>query len=79
MAAKVQRPKGRKTALSLLNAAIEAVNVAKDAANATPAQVAFSAAVVLLTMIRVSSLLFRDEMFWADTEPGFDAEPTGVR
>ena len=63
MATKVPRPKGRKNALSLLNAAIEAVNVAKDAASGTPAQVAFSAAVVLLTMIKVTFLLFRDEVF----------------
>ena len=63
MATKSQKPKGRKNALSLLNAAIEAVNVAKDAASGTPAQVAFSAATVLLTMIRVSFPLFRNEIF----------------
>ena len=62
MATKSQKPKGQKTALSLLNAAIEAVNVAKGAVSGTPAQVAFSAAVVLLTMIKVPFLLFRDEM-----------------
>ena len=78
MTTKAQQPKGRKNALSLLNAAIEAVNVAKNAASGTPAQVAFSAAIVLLTMIKVSFLLFRNEMFWVDTEPGFDAERTGV-
>ena len=66
MATKSQKPKGRENALSLLNAAIEVVTVAKDAANATPAQVAFSAAAVLLTMIRVSFLLFRDEIFTVD-------------
>ena len=54
MATKPQKSKGRGNALSLLNAAIEVVNVAKDAVSGTPAQVAFSAAVVLLTMIRVS-------------------------
>ena len=59
MATKSQKPKERKTALSLLNAAIEVITVAKDAANATPAQAAFSAAAVLLTMIRVSFLLLR--------------------
>ena len=67
MATKSQKPKGRENALSLLNAAIEVVTVAKDAANATPAQVAFSAAAVLLTMIRVSSLLFHDEILMFDT------------
>ena len=57
MATKAQQPKGRNNALLLLNAAIEAVNVAKDATNGTPAQVAFNAAIVLLTMIRVSKFL----------------------
>lgn len=56
MATKSQKPKGRENALSLLNAAIAAITFAKDAANAAPAHVAFSAAVVLLTMIKVSSL-----------------------
>ena len=67
MATKSQKPKGRENALSLLNTAIEVVTVAKDAANATPAQVAFSAAAVLLTMIRVSFLPFCDEIFTVDT------------
>ena len=67
MATTSQKPKGRENALSLLNAAIEVITVAKDAANATPAQVAFSAATVLLTMIRVSFLLFCDEIFGVDT------------
>ena len=67
MVTKSQKPKGRKNTLSLLNAAIEAVNVAKDAASGTPVQVAPSAAVVPLTMIKVSFLLFRNEMFLVDT------------
>ena len=66
MATTSQKPKGRENALSLLNAAIEVIIVAKDAANATPAQVAFSAAAVLLTTIKVSFLLFRDEIFKVD-------------
>ena len=67
MATESQKPNGRENALSLLNAAIEAVNVAKGAAAATPAQVAFSVAAVLLTTIKVSFLLFRNEMFLAET------------
>ena len=66
MATESQKPKGRENALSLLNAAIEVITVAKDAANATPAQAAFSAATVLLTMIRVSFFLFRNETFLVD-------------
>ena len=61
MTAKSQKPKGRKNVLSSLNAAIEAVDVAKDAVSGTPTQVAFSAATVLLTMIKVSFLLFHNE------------------
>ena len=67
MAAKSQKPEGKENSLSLLNAAIEVIIVAKDAANATPAQAAFSAATVLLTMIRVSFFLFRDGIFLVDT------------
>ena len=62
MATKSQRPKGREGALSLLNAAIEAINFAKEASSITPAHAAFGAAGVLLTMIRVRSLLFCNEM-----------------
>ena len=67
MAAKSQKPEGKENSLSLLNSAIEFITVAKDATNATPAQVAFSAAAVLLTMIRVPFPLFRDEIFRIDT------------
>ena len=73
MTAKSQKPEGKENSLSLLNAAIEVITVAKDAANATPAQVAFSAAAVLLTMIRVSFFIFC-EISKVDTQPGFYAE-----
>ena len=56
MATKSQKQNGRENALFLLNTAIEVVTVARDAASATPAQAPFSAAAVLLTMIRVSFL-----------------------
>ena len=80
MATKSQNPKGRENAFSLLNAAIEVLTVAKEATSATPAQVAFSAAVVLLTMIKVSFVHFHNPgVFQVDTKPGFDAEPTGLR
>ena len=62
MATKFQRPKGREGVLSLLNAAIDAVNLAKEASSITPAKAAFGAAGVLLTMIKVRFLLFRGEM-----------------
>lgn len=63
MATKSQKSKGRENTLSLLNAAIDAVNVAKGATSATPAQVAFGAAIVLLTMIKVSFLCSRKRIF----------------
>ena len=56
MATTSQRPKGREGALSLLNAAIDSMNLAKDASSITPAQGAFSAAAILLTMIKVCFL-----------------------
>ena len=60
MTTESRKPKGRENALSLLNAAIEVLTVAKDATSATPAQAAFSAAVVLLIMIKVPFVHFRN-------------------
>ena len=60
MASKSQKQKGRENVLSLLNAAIEVLTVAKEATSATPAQVAFSTAVVLLTTIKVPFLHCRN-------------------
>jgi len=59
MATKSQRPKRPDTALSLLNAAIDAMNIAKDVLSMTPAKAAFGSVSVILTMIRVGFLLFR--------------------
>jgi len=56
MAAKSQRPKGRNDVLSLLNEAIDALNLAKEASSITPARAAFGFASVLLTEIRVGFL-----------------------
>ena len=53
MATKSQQPKGREGILSLLNATIEAINLAKEASSITPAQAAFSAAGAPLTMVKV--------------------------
>jgi hypothetical protein len=56
-------PKGRDGVLTALDLLIQALNVAKDACGIPPAQVAFSSASVLLTMIRVRlSLLREDEL-----------------
>ena len=55
-----------------MNAAIEAMNLAKEASSITPAKAAFGGAAVLLTMIKVCLLLFRDEVFQVHTQPGID-------
>ena len=79
MEAKSQRPKGRPGALSALSVAIDALNVAKDISCIAPAQAAFSAVSVLLTMIRVSSLLFCRSGFPIHFYPGLHDQRTGLR
>ena len=78
MATKPQRPERREVALSLLNAAIEAVNIAKEASSITPAQAAFSAAGVLLTMIKVHFFPLCDEMSQVHSWPGIEDQRTGL-
>ena len=51
-----KQQKRRETALSLLNAAIEAMNLAKEISGATPAKAIFGSVSVLLTMITVRLL-----------------------
>ena len=51
-----RQPKRRDYLLSTLNMAIDAMNIAKDALNMTPAKAAFGSVSVILTIIRVSSL-----------------------
>jgi len=53
MSTKSQRQKRRDVTLSSLNAAIEALNVMKEATSITPAPAVFGTVGVLLTMIRV--------------------------
>jgi len=68
MAAKSQRPKGRDSStLSLLNAAIDALNLAKELSSVTPAKAVFGTVSVLLTMVKVCFLLFSDEMLQIHT------------
>jgi len=71
MAATSQRPSRRGDIISLFNAAIEAVNFAKEASSITPAKAAFASAGILLTMIKVCFILC-DEMFQVYTQPGID-------
>jgi len=58
MEAKSQQPKGQESKISALNTAIEALNLAKEVSSVTPAKAVFGSVSVILTMIRVSSLLF---------------------
>ena len=63
MDANSQRQTGRDGALSLLNAAIEALNIANDLSSITPAKAVFASVGTLLTMIRVCVPLFSDDLF----------------
>jgi len=56
MATKSQRPNCRDAALSSLNAAVEALNLAKELSSVAPAKAAFGSVGVLLVMIRVGFL-----------------------
>ena len=52
MAANSPPQKGRDGALSVLNTAIEALNLAKEISSATPAKAVFGSVSILLAMIR---------------------------
>ena len=52
--------KRRDDALSLLNVAIEVMNLAKEVSSITPAKAVFGSVSALLTMIRVRSPLIDD-------------------
>ena len=62
-----QRPKGRSRVLSALNMAIDGLNIAKEATSTTPVNPVFDSVALLLTMIRVSTLPFREEILQAHT------------
>jgi len=63
MDAYLQRQKSRDNALSLLNVAIETMSLAKEVSSITPAKAVFGSVSALLTMIRVRSPLFSDDIF----------------
>ena len=58
-----KRQKRQENALSLLDVAIGALDLAKDACGIPPAQVVFGSVSILLTMIRVRFPLFSDDLF----------------
>jgi len=57
MTTKSQRPKGPDSALSSLNGAIEAIDLAKENSRITQAKAALGSVVIFLAVIRVSFLL----------------------
>ena len=56
-----QRPKGRKSAIPALNAAIETLNLAEKTSSIAPAKVVFGSVSILLVTIRVCFLLFHND------------------
>ena len=74
----LKRPKGRGRVISALNMAIDGLNIAKEATNNTPINPIFGSVTILLTMIRVSFFLSRDEAFQAHTRSGHDGQRTGL-
>ena len=62
MDADSRRQNRRDDALTLLNVAIETMNLAKEIASITPAKAVFGSVSVLLTMIRVCSPLSSDDI-----------------
>ena len=77
MEARSQRPKGRDGGISSLNAAIEAMDLAKEVASITPAKAVFGSVSILFTMIKVR-LYFCDEMLQVDGCPGLHGQQIGL-
>ena len=73
-----QRQKSRGGVVSALDMAIASLNIAKEATNATPVNAVVRSVAILLTMIRVNSLPFRDEVFEAHTKTGHGSQQTGL-
>ena len=69
-----KRQKRQDNALSLLNAAIEAMNLAKEVSSATPAKAIFGSVGILLTMIVVRFILFSNDTFQVHVLSGLDGQ-----
>ena len=63
MNADSRQQKRQDNTLSLLSAAIEAMNLAKEVSSATPAKAVFGSAGILLTMIKVRFSPFSNTLF----------------
>ena len=66
-----KRQKRRDNVLSLLDTAIQAMDLAKEVSSPTPAKAIFGSVSVLLTMIRVRPFLFCSHGLWVHTYTGF--------
>jgi hypothetical protein len=62
MSAGFKQPKGREDPVSVLNAAIEALNLADKISSITPAKTAFATVSSLLTTIRVCFLFLYNDL-----------------
>ena len=71
---KSQKQKRQDNTLSSLDAAIDAMNLAKEVSGATPAKAVFGTVSIILTMIRVRFPLPSDGLFQFFTLLGLDGE-----
>ena len=76
MASQPQRTKRHNNLLPKLDAAINLLSSAKDICGVAPAQIALGSACVLLTAIRVCSLLFFDDELPVDVYSGYRGQQT---
>ena len=74
-----KQQKRRENALSLLDAAIEAMNLAKEISSPTPAKAVFGSVSVLLRMIRVRLLLFYNHGLRIHMYLGLDGQQDRLR
>ena len=77
MATKSQQLKHR-DALSILGAAVAALNLAKELSSVTPAKAVFGTVSVILTMIRVSFLQGCVERLQDEMDLGHDDQRSGL-
>ena len=75
---KPQPSKGRDGTLSSLNIAIEVMNLAKEVSTITPAKAVFGSVSILLTMVKVRSLVFHDRMSHVHVWTGLDGQQIGL-
>ena len=71
MGTEFQQPQGQDVVFSL-TVAINSLDLAKEFSSITQNEAVFDTVSILLTTIRVSFLLFCDQMSQAHTQPGHD-------